>query len=250
MLSLGMYKFKYFFLSTSSNKLTNGLTWLYFIIAFIEIVAEFYSDTEIIWLTKPFLLPGLIFLYCVTSKMPNPIFLVALGFNWVANICFIFEDFKIITLGASFFLVYRVLIIYLLLKLIKFPAKFPLLLGSLPFLFLYLYVANLVNDKIGDGIYLFVIQGIFLIFMGGFVLGNYMLKSNKTSLLLLISTIFFVITQFILILKYYYISFKFFQPLAMLLFVIGQYFFYKFLILTEKRNLRYEIINKPKFKNS
>lgn len=245
-----MYKSKYFFLLTSSNKLTNALTWLYFIIGSIEIVAEFYNDTEIIWLTKPFLLPGLMFLYCKTSKKPNPIFLVALGFNWVANICFIFEDFKIIIFGASFFLIHIVLIIYLLIKLIKFPGKFPLLLCSLPFLFLHLCVANLANETSGYGICLFVIQGVFLIFMGGFVLANYMLKSNKINFLLLISTIFFLFTQFIIILKYYYISFKFFQPLAMLLFVIGQYIFYKFLILNEKRNLKYEIINNPKLKNS
>ena len=52
------------------------------------------------------------------------------------------------------------------------------------------------------------------------------------------------VTQFILVLKIFYVNYNIFQPLAMLLYVFGQYLLYLFVILEEKKRKRYHIINK------
>jgi hypothetical protein len=54
----------------------------------------------------------------------------------------------------------------------------------------------------------------------------------------------FTVTQFILVLKIFYVNYNIFQPLAMLLYVFGQYLLYLFVILEEKKRKRYHIINK------
>jgi hypothetical protein len=59
----------------------------------------------------------------------------------------------------------------------------------------------------------------------------------------LMSTLFFAITQFIFVIRVYYINVNIFQPLAMALFVIGQYMFYKFLVLAEERRSRSRIMD-------
>lgn len=233
----------YFVYSLLKNKLSNLLIFSYFLISLIEISAEFFKDNQIIWLTKPFIIPALAFFYWRVSKEPNKIFLMALFFNWVANIFFIYQDYNYTIIGATLFLVYRVLIIYLVMRIVKFPGFIPIIISSVPILFVYIYFINLTYISLGDGIYVFILQGIFIVYLMAFAIGNYIFKPSKSSTFLLTSTVFFTVTQFILVLKYCYIDLNIFQPLAMILFVFGQYLLVKFLLLSEKKKVRYEIIN-------
>lgn len=232
----------------SKNKASKMLISAYFIIALIEIVAEFFKDNEFIWITKPLIIPILAIFYWVKSKKPNSLFLIALFFNWIANIFFISQDYNHTIIGAYLFLGYRVAIIYLVLKKVKFPGILPLIISALPFLLAYMYFVNLTYESIGNGIYIFVVQGILIVFLAAFALANYIFKPNTSSILLLISTAFFTVTQFILVLKYCYISLNIFQPLAMFLFVLGQFILVIFLLLLEKEPVRYEIVNNLKSK--
>ncbi len=234
----------------SKNKFGKLLILIYFIIAFIEIVAEFFKDNQIIWITKPLIIPILTIYYWRMSKEPNPIFLIALFFNWIANIFFITQDYYYTIIGAYLFLVYRIAVIYLVLKKVKFPGIMPMIISALPFLLAYMYFVNLTYESIGNGIYIFVVQGILIVFLVAFALGNYIFKPNTSSMLLLISTIFFTVTQFILVLKYCYLSLNIFQPMAMFLFVLGQFILVLFLLLIEKEPVRYEIVNNIKSKES
>ena len=214
--------------------------------AFIEIIAEFFKDSTFIYATKPFLMPVLLLLYLTKSNQKNLLFIGSFIFVWIANIQFISNTPNSIFWGSVFFLIYRIFVILLAFRLLKFPGYFPLILGCLPFLFIYLFVANIIYNDLEQQIYLFIIQGIFTIVFGGYCLGNYIFKSNKSNTYLLISTMLFTITQFILVLKNYYISFNIFQPMAMLLFVFGQYFLYLFVIEDDKKKTRFLIINKNK----
>ena len=81
-----------------------------------------------------------------------------------------------------------------------------------------------------------------------FAISNYIFKPNKLSKLLLLSSLFFIAIQFLMVLKLSNVYFNIFQSLAMFLFVIGQYLLVKFLLLSEKKKVRYEIINGIKTK--
>lgn len=232
----------------SKNKRNKLLLLAYFIIALIEIVAEFFKDSQFIWLTKPLVIPLLTVYYWRVSKEPNLFFLIALFFSWVGNIFFITQDYTHTITGAYLFLVYRVLIIYLVLKKVKFPGIMPVVIGALPFLLAYMYFLNLTYESIGNGIYIFILQGVLIVFLAAYALGNYIFKPSSSSILLLISTVFFTVTQFILVLKYCYISLNIFQPLAMFLFVSGQFVLVRFFLQLEKKAVRYGIINNLKSK--
>lgn len=228
------------------TKYIKFLIALYFLVALIEIIAEYNLDFGLIYLTKPLLMPILIILYWCASKNVNYIFIVALITVWFANLFFIGNEFNNIVLGGVFFLVYRILIIVLVIKTVKFPGYIPIMIGSFPFLFLYLFVTNLAFIELGKNIYMFLIQGVFMIFFGGYCLGNYFIKPNKSNTYLLISALLFTAIQFVLVIKLLYISYNIIQPLAMILFVFGQYLLYQFMIYDEKKKTRYEIINKYK----
>lgn len=237
---------KYF---VKKSRFVKSLVAIYFLIALVEVIAEYYKDIFYISFSKPLLMPVLIGVYYCSSKTINITFILSLVAVWIANIFFITNTMNFIILGSIFFLIYRLLIIYAVFKVVRFPGYLPLIIGSLPFLFVYLFVSNVTYHELGNKFYLFILQGIFMIFFGGFCLGSYIIKSNTSNTYLLLSTMFFTATQFILVIKIFYVNFNIFQSLAMILFVLGQYLLYRFFILEEKKKKRYLIINKMKTQN-
>lgn len=225
------------------------LTTAYFAIAIIEIFAEYFRDIYppyalyVIYAMKPLILMVLGLLYWKTSPNLNRVYLGALFFGWLANLFFISQDFSEIFVGALLFFIYRALSIFIVMKHIKLPGIFPIVIGCVPFLFIYMYLVNLTYDTIGEGLVIFIVQCIMVSFLGGLSVGNYMLRSNRASTLLLMSTLFFAVTQFIFVVRLYYVNVNIFQPAAMVLYVIGQYMFYKFLVLSEDKKANFHIMN-------
>ena len=231
----------------TSEKMYWGIVVLYFTVSGVEVVAEFFKNTIIILCTKPLMMPLLATLYLLTTKNKNIVFLIGLTFTWIANLLFISKDFDYVIIGTLFFTSYRILTIYLVVRLVKVPGVIPLFIGCLPFFFIYLFVINLTYDELEDGFWLFVLQGIFTIIFGGLALGNYIFKSNKANTYLLISTMLFTFTQFLFVIRLFY-TINIFQPLAMLLYSVGQFMLYKFMIIEENKLVRRENINGLKHK--
>jgi hypothetical protein len=231
-----------YFKDLKKNKLASLLLLAFFIVSFIEIIGEYNEDKVLIWLTKPLILPLLIAYYLKRSKKISLLFIAALLFSWVANLLFIQNTFQFIVYGVAFFAVYRILIIYIIVDKVKMPSLIPLVIGSIPFIFIYVSVTLFTYNALGDGVYLFLLQGIFTIFLGGFSLGNYIMVSNKPNSLLLISTMFMAFNQFVFLLKLYYHQVNILQAFAMILFVFGQLLLTMYMFHTERNLHKTEMI--------
>ena len=229
-----------------TNGLLFALTFLYFTLSFVEIFAEFYKIPTVILATKPLLMPLLIAIYCHTSKKINVIYLVSLVALWIGNIVFITKSAEAVTIGTALFTFYRILIIFLVVKMTRLPGVIPILLGSLPFLFLNLFLMNITFEELGNSFYLFAVHSIFTTIFGGIALGNYMFHSNKANMYLLVSTMLYTFMQFLFIIRVFLLSLNIFQPLGMLLFISSQYLLYRFFILEEAKIVRNENITQVK----
>jgi hypothetical protein len=225
-----------------NNKTASVLLLAFFIVSLFEITAEFYENKLLIWMSKPLILPILIFYYSKRSKKGSAFFIVALFCSWIANLMFIENTFQFIFYGVIFFLIYRILVIYIIVNKVKMPNSLPLVLGSIPFVFLYAIVTLYTYSTLGDNVYLFLLQGVFTIFLGGFSLGNYIMISSRANSLLLISTMFMAFNQFIFLLKYYYDEVNLLQAVAMLLFILGQFLLTRYMFYTEKTKHRIEVV--------
>ena len=217
---------------------------LFFIVSLLEIMAEYNEDKLLIWITKPFILPLLLAYYLILTKKGNNYFLVALFCSWIANILFIEDTLKWIIYASIFFLIYRILIIYIVMNKVKTPSLVPLIIGSIPFIFIYATVCFLSFEAMGDNLYLFLIHGIFTIFLGGLSLGNYIMNLNKSNLVLFLSTMLFALTQFVFVLIVFFGHENIFHALAMVMFVIGQFLLTKFIFLTEENKSKYVTLDK------
>ena len=126
----------------------------------------------------------------------------------------------------------------------KTPSLVPLIIGSIPFIFIYATVCFLSFEAMGDNLYLFLIHGIFTIFLGGLSLGNYIMNLNKSNLVLFLSTMLFALTQFVFVLIVFFGHENIFHALAMVMFVIGQFLLTKFIFLTEENKSKYVTLDK------
>ncbi len=222
----------------SSPSEVNILIGLFFLVSLSEAIAEFFEYRSFIFIFKMLLMPILMLLYWTTSSIRNPYYLIALFFAFIANILFIYnEDFDFIIFGATTFLVYRIITIYLIMRFIKIKSYFPVIIGSLPFLFIYFYLICLTLDELGDGLFVYIIQSMFMSFLGGLSVGVYMINDNRKNYWLLISTLLFTVNQILLVIKLFYLSVITFQPISMALYCFAQYGFYKFMILSEEKRL-------------
>lgn len=203
-------------------------------IGLAEVIAELFGNKTFIYILKPLLIPTLMAIYWKSSKRRNNYFLVAMFFAFLANIFFVGQDFNSIMAGAFFYLIYRIIIIYLVIKMIGINNYFPIFLGSIPFICVFSYIGCLTFNELGDALFIYIIQVVIMSFLGGFSVANYMIDDNRANFWLFLSSMLFSIIQVILILKMYYISIFIFQPMAMILYVFGQYALYKFIILSEK----------------
>lgn len=207
----------------------------FFLFSFIEIYVEFTENRLFQWFTKPFLIPLLVLLYIFSSQQKSSLYIIALLFNWLANILFISSEAKFIATASVFFLIHRVLIIVKIFKDEKSLGLVPIVLGGIPFLFLFLSLINIVYESIEiSQFYLILVQTLLMTILGGFSLGNYIIKNTISSKMLMISSLFFGVNLFILGVKIYYIDLTFLKPMSMIFFVLGHYVFYSFMILNEK----------------
>lgn len=211
------------------------LTIAYFLIACLEIVVEFTGEVATVYVVKPMLMPMLILIYWHSSEKRDILYMLGLVFSMAASVFFISNDLASVKVGAILFFFHRAFIISRILYHIKLPGLFPLLVGSVPFLFIYMSLVNMTFDRLGDGLFIFIIQCLMISFMGGLAVGSYIMRSDVTNRYLLLSTLLFALTQFIFVVRLYFFPTSVFQPIAMLMFVIAQYLFYKFLIRSERR---------------
>ena len=213
------------------------LTAVYFSIGLIEVFAEFFKQNLLVTCTKPLLIPLLVFLYAKTAARKNHMYMFALFCVWIGNLFFMSKSLEYIIIGTVFFSMFRVLLIVQLFKIIKFPSVSTMIVACIPFLFIYVFVINLTYDELGEHFYVFAVQGIFMIVFGGMALAGYIFTPNKANMFLVISMMCFTFTQFLFVIRQFYMEIGIFQPLLMLLFITAHFLLYKFIATNEKSAL-------------
>lgn len=213
------------------------ITITFFLASFIEIYAEYIKSISLQWCIKPTLIPILIVLYLFTSKKVSILYIIALFFNWIANLFFISPELNIMLIASLSFLLYRAFIVIKIFKDDNTLGIMPITLGSIPFMFMFLILINIVYENINCGqFFLMLFQVILMTLVGGFSLAKFIIKSDLSSKFLLISSLFFGINLIILGVKFYVFDYAFLKPMSMVFFVLGQFIFFQYIILNEKKS--------------
>jgi hypothetical protein len=211
---------------------------LFFLLAIIEIVSEFLQNKFWIAISKPILLPLLLSLYLIKSSKVSKVYIFALFLNWISNILFLSEAISYVTTASVLFIISRFFILLKVYKEVKLPTLFPFVIGTIPFIFMFIYLNFLIFDEISFQVFMITIfHSIGMSFMGGIALGNYIMKNDNTSKFLLVSAIFYTFNILLLGVKFYYLDLPLLKPMSMVFFILGHFSLLNFMILSEKENL-------------
>ncbi len=221
----------------------NPLIAFYFFVSFIEMIAEYNKDSYFISYTKPLTIPILILIYGFSVKSKNRSYIISLLLVWVASILLVSDKSYLIIIGSAFYLLSQLIIISLVLMRIKNPGISPILIGSLPFVFLYLFIGFYFYEKIELSLLLLIIQGVFMTFFSGLCFTNYLRKVNTTSSYLLVCSILFTLSQVLILTNGLGSKNAKLQVLTTVFFIGGQFIFYLYLISHDKKLKRYKVNN-------
>ncbi len=210
---------------------------LYCVVAAIEIIAESFAYKPLVYVFKPLIPFVLMSLYWVASNKKNLLFFVVVTLAMITDFFFISNKEPMLFLGLLFLFINRMLLIYYINELAKIKDYIPLLIATIPFLFIFFYLLSISSVFTLRTYYIVIIQNILMSILAGIILAHYMVLYNKNSTWLYIFGLISVVQYLIVFLERYYlagISPLAFRPLAMTL-NTGVYFsFYKYIRANEK----------------
>lgn len=225
------------------SRLVNPLIAFYFFIAFVEIIAEYNGDQDVVKFTKPFCIPLLLFLYWITSKEHNKGYVLSLLFAIGSSVILTNESVTSLITGSVLMLLTQAAIINVIIQKVKFPKANLLLVSALPFFILCALVSVVVFQASIIQFFMFVVQTFLISFFGGLALSNYLTKYNIANTQLLLSAIFLSLSQLLVALLVAFENGGILLPLSTVFFILGHYLMYKFIRSQEKKQKRYKIIN-------
>ncbi|MGC4039312.1 MAG: lysoplasmalogenase family protein [Flavobacterium sp.] len=217
----------------------NPLIICYFIIAFLEVVAEYFVNHPIICTLKPILPLFLILLYCIESRKRDAVFIAALILSSVTNLLFIPNTPDYLFYGVMIFTVHRLLVLYLIFLHQRVKDYIPMIIATAPFLLIFFYLFSETVEIPENSIYVLIFQNLLISLFAGIALSSYVMNDNKQNSILLISALLFVMLQFVVFVEKYFLIDEFegfFRPLAMTLNALAFFSFYKYVVTAEKSN--------------
>lgn len=217
------------------NKNFKVFSTLFIAIVLLLIIVVFFEFKTIEYVLKSISIPVLMMLYILTSKRKNISYLLALLCAAVSNILFISTDADLLNYGLIAFLIYRIITIILVIKASPKLSFFTVAVGSVFFLFPLLYFIVLTDSSLGQSFLVAVINVILISILGGLSLSNYLMEEGFKHTWLLISTFLYTIIVFLFVIQKYYLFIPIFQPIRVLVLMSAHYFFYLYLLMTEKQ---------------
>ncbi|MBP8065879.1 MAG: hypothetical protein KAY31_00225 [Flavobacterium sp.] len=212
-------------------KLTLVLEVLYVLVTLVVVFGEFQKDSELLAYSKPFVIPVLSLVYILRTKRRNYLYLLALFFGWLANIFFIKQTGTAIFNGGMSYLLFWVVMTYIVLVNTKFPNVKLFTIAIIPFMFIFTYILQLIYINIYGSVYLYFLNAVFMVFLGGYSLSAYFLHSDRVNTYLLIAVLLFTFIQFIISIDLYYLSFSLFRPIAFTIFAVAQMILLRLMVL-------------------
>lgn len=210
--------------------ITNGL---FLIVTLILIVAEYNQWQLIIYVFKPMLIPVLFWQYLNTARKLCYWYLIALGFAFLSNLFLLSNSSECVMFAILTFLLYRIATIVTILKVGSPVILLPLVLATLPFIFVFSYLIYIIIPPENPNFYPSIINDLIISIFSGLGLSQYMMNDNKQNSWLIISTLLFTFLVVIFMIQHFYLSNVVFQPVSALVFSLAHYAFYMFMKETE-----------------
>lgn len=215
------------------KNITSVFTIIYFVnlaLYSLSSIFDYNSIETVFWFSR---IPILILLYLLTGKN-NVIYIFGLLLYQTASMLFSTSNQDLFLYGSIASIGFKICLLILLLPLINKSNRKAIILSSLPFFILYLYIIELVMYSLGDSLLIWLLNALITSIMGGVAIIHYNRNFDLKGYWLLISSIFFIIQIGAFFVNKFYIKSEAIYQMVIFFYGLSHFTFYKFLILKEE----------------
>ena len=209
------------------------LTLLFFIVAAAHLIGIIIHNENLQTITKPFLMPVLLFLYAVSVKNVNKWYVLALIFAFFGDVLLMDKE-NLFIVGIAAFLVTQLVYIKIITGAIGSAKISQKTIVAIPFVLFYGILMYLLKDNLGNLMLPVLIYAAVISMFGMLALLNFVLKRNKEALLLAAGALIFMASDSIIALNSFYKPQSYYNFLIMFTYIIAQYLIYRFMAFDEK----------------
>ncbi len=213
-----------------SNRITKGLTVLFFAVAIIEIVGVYLNSSLLQSIFKPMIMLSLMALYYFSVRKKNNLYLLALAFSFLGDV-FLLDKNSMFIYGIAAFLITQVLYVYIIVKQMEKPSFFYKYLYAFLFANYVVYLIVLLKPNLGEMLYPVVIYGVTIAIFGWVATLNYVTQRTKPTLVLMMGAVLFIASDSMIALNKFHEAKEFYPIAIMSTYVLAQYLIFRFMIL-------------------
>lgn len=203
---------------------------LFFGVALLHVIGKFYHLTDLSVWTKPLILTFLLLYYFGATAKKRGLYVAAVLFSLLGDVLLIYEGEVNFMLGLLSFLTAHILFIVIVFNsLTKSIIKVKLVV-FIPFSVVCLGLIMFLKDSLGEMLIPVVIYAIVILVFGAISLLNYLLHKSKSSLTLLVGSLFFLISDSVLAIDKFYEPNEIFPVIIMTTYILAQYLICRFMI--------------------
>ena len=173
---------------------------------------------------------NLMALYYFSTQKRVFYYYLALSVSCLSILFFIEKTNIRLFYGAICYSLYLFLDVFLVWKKVKKNTFWPIMIATIPFLFLSIYLIDLTQDLLLDNFYPAIIIGLLISVLCGLSLYSFLFHEDRMSIWLIISSILILIQICAFLIQKYYVSNMVFEPLIAIIYTVSHYVFYKFMI--------------------
>ena len=202
-------------------------TLIYFFILIVDLLGIAFQNSTLVFVFKPLLIPTILFLYTVDTRIKNKLYRVALVVCFFGDVFLLGSEKLFFMLGLGSFLIAHVIFIKIVLNQLNKISFKRIVIAGLPYIILLISILSLLKDSLKDLFFPVVIYGLTICSFGTIAFLNYLQKKDSRAMFMFIGSTVFIASDLVLAINKFYFSALYLEVFVMLTYGIAQYLILK-----------------------
>jgi len=212
-----------------AHSFSNTGTWIFFSISLLDIIGVVLNNSLLQLIFKPLIMPSLILLYYLSSKRKNKWYVAAMFFSFLGDVLLL-DKSNMFLYGIAAFLITQLLYVFIISKELPRAHWKNKIIASIPFLVFFITLINVLKPGLGEFLLPVVVYGAAISIFGMVSLLNYLLRRDKSSLILLLGAVLFILSDSMIALNKFYVASALYGLAIMATYILAQYLIFRYML--------------------
>lgn len=221
---------------TNISKYSKITLAIFIIVSIMDMYGVITQDINIRYIFKPLVISSLLAYYLISSTKKNITYIIALLLCLTGDIFLMFRGSLNFILGLVSFLTAHILYIAILIKLSGQWNRNKLIKSIIPFSLVFIVLISILFKNLGTMLAPVIFYGLTICTMGTLSLYFYLKSNSRASLIFLLGSCFFILSDSLLAINKFLTSQYIFGILVMSTYIIAQYLICKSMLYLSKES--------------